>query len=64
MIDSAASNHMVASKESFTSLDLLGGPSIHMGDDSQIPAVGRGSIEIQHGEFKNLLYVPFYGLNL
>ena len=58
LIDSGASNHMVASRESFTTLNLLGGPSIHMGDDSQIPAVGRGYIKIQHGEFKNVLYVP------
>ena len=30
-----------------------------MGDDSQIPAVGRGSIKIHHDEFKNVLYVPY-----
>ena len=29
-----------------------------MGDNSQILVVGRGSIKIQHGEFKNVLYVP------
>ena len=29
-----------------------------MGDDSQIPTTGRGSMKIQHGEFKNVLYVP------
>ena len=29
-----------------------------MGDNSQIPVVGRGSIKIQHGDFKNVLYVP------
>ena len=33
LIDSGASNHMVASKESFTYLDLSRGPSIHIGDD-------------------------------
>ena len=58
LIDSGASNHMVTSRESFTTLNLSGGPSIHMGDDSQILFVGRGSIKIQHGEFKNVLYVP------
>ena len=30
-----------------------------MGGDSQIPAIRRGSVKIQHGEFKNVLYVPF-----
>ena len=34
-----------------------------MGDDSQIPAVGRGSPKIQHGEFKNVLYVPSLATN-
>ena len=48
---------MVASMESFTTLTLLGGPSTHMGGDSQIPVVGRGSIKIQHDEFNNILYV-------
>ena len=55
---------MVASKESFTSLDLSRGPNIHMGDDSQIPTVGRGSIKIKHGEFQNVLYVPSLETNL
>ena len=54
---------MVSSKESFTTLYLSEGPNIHMGDDSQIPAMGRGSIKIQHGEFKNVLYVPSLAAN-
>ena len=29
-----------------------------MGDESQIPAAGRGSIKIHHGAFKNVLCVP------
>ena len=55
---------MVASKESFTTMYLSGGPSIHMGDSSQILAVGRGSIKIQYGEFKNVLYVPSLAANM
>ena len=35
-----------------------------MGDNSQIPVVGRGSIKIQHGAFKNVLYVPSLATNL
>ena len=46
LIDSGASNHMVASEYSFRTLNLMGGPTNHMGDDSQIPAAGRGSIKI------------------
>ena len=49
---------MVSSKESFSTLLLLKGPSIHMGDDSQIPAEGRGSVREKHGELKNVLCVP------
>ena len=35
-----------------------------MGDNSQIPIVGRGSINIQHGEFKIVVYVPSPATNL
>ena len=41
LIDLGASNHMVASKESFSSLKLANGLSSHMGDDTQIQAEGR-----------------------
>ena len=34
IIDSGASNHMVASKESFSTLTLSKGPNIHVGHDS------------------------------
>ena len=36
LIDYGASNHMVASRKSFSSLQYTDGPSIHMSDDSQI----------------------------
>ena len=55
---------MVASKESFSTLTLSKGPNIHMGDDSQIPAEGSGSIREKHGEFNNVLYVPSLVANL
>ena len=35
-----------------------------MGDDSQIPAEGRGLVREKHGEFKNVLYVPSFAANL
>ena len=40
LIDSRASNPMVASRESFSSLQLTNGSSIHMGDDTQIQDEG------------------------
>ena len=36
IIDFGTSNHMVASKEYFSTLSLTKGPNIHMGDDSWI----------------------------
>ena len=64
LTDSGASNHMVASKESFSSLQTIDGSSIHMGDDTQIQAEGKGSIKLKHGMFKDVLYVPSLAINL
>ena len=55
---------MVASKESFSSLYLTDGPSIHMGYDSQIPVVGKGLVQFEHGVLNNVLYVPSLAANL
>ena len=55
---------MVASKESFYSLKLTDGTSIHNGDDSEIQDEGKGSIKLEHGVFKNVLYVPSLAANL
>ena len=38
IIDYGSFNHMVASKESFSTLSLSKGPNIHMGHDSQTTA--------------------------
>ena len=64
LIGSGASNHMVASKDLFSSLNIKEGPTIHMGDDSQIPAAGRGTIREKLGVFKDVLYVPSLETNL
>ena len=58
LIDFGASNHMFACKDSFPSLDFYSCISIHMGDDSQISSKGKGAIHLEHGSFKNVLYVP------
>ena len=55
---------MISSRESLSTLTLSGGPSIHMEDGYQIRAIGRCSVNIQHGEFKNFLYVPSLVANL
>ena len=46
---------MVSSKESLYSLNIIDGPSIHMGDDTQIQADSKGMIKLEHGMFKNVL---------
>lgn len=64
LIDSGASNHMVASKESFSSLDSDSSIPIHMGDDSQIISKGKGIVKLEHGSFYDVLYVPSLASNL
>ena len=58
LIYSRESNHMLASRESFTTLTLSRGLSTDMGFEFQIPTVGRGYIKIQHNDFNNVLNVP------
>ena len=55
---------MVASRESFSSLQLIDGLSIHMGDDTQIQVEGKSLIKLDHGVFKNVLYVPSLAANI
>ena len=55
---------MVASIESLSSLQYFDGPSIHMGNSSKFQAKGQGSINIEHGKFKYVLYVPSLASNL
>ena len=62
LIDLGASNHMVASKESFCSLNLTDGTSIHMGYDP-LKSKLKGTIKLEHGVFKNVLYVPSLATN-
>ena len=53
-----------ASKDLFSSLSVKEGPTIHMGDDSQILAAGRGTIRAKNGVFRYVLYVPSLVANL
>ena len=55
---------MMESKESLSSLDIEKIIPIHMGDDSTIILKGQGTINIQHGSFFNVLYVPSLASNL
>ena len=64
IIDSRASRHMVSTKEEFSSLDMLKGPPIVMGDDFLTNGMGKGRIDLDHGKFSNVLYVPGLASNL
>ena len=58
LIDSRASNHMMAERDCFSSLKIGKSIPIHMGDDSTIVSEGQGIVDLEHGYFSNVLYVP------
>ena len=64
IIDSGASRHMVLTKEAFTSLEMSKIPPIVLGDDSLTESLGKGRIDLDHGKFSNVLYVPGLASNL
>ena len=64
LIDSRASNHMMADRDSFSSLETGKTIPIHMGDESTIISEGQGTIDLEHGYFSNVLYVPSLASNL
>ena len=55
---------MVSTKEAFSSLEKLKGPSIVLGDDSLTEILGKGRRDLDHGQFNNVLYVPGLASNL
>ena len=55
---------MVSTKEAFSSLDMSKGPPIVLGDDSLTNSLGKGRIDIDHGKFNNVLYVPGLASNI
>ena len=55
---------MVSTKEAFTSLDMSKRTPIVLGDDSLTESLDKGRIDIDHGKFSNVLYVPGLASNL
>ena len=49
---------MVAKKELFSSMSSNVGPTIRMGDDSELQTKGIGRIDLEHGFFSEVFYVP------
>ena len=64
IIDSGASRHMFSTIELFSSMDSNSGPAVRMGDDSMIQTKGVGRINLYHGYFNDVLYVPHLEENL
>ena len=63
IIDSRASRHMVATRQLFSSMHLNASPAVRMGDDSEIQTKGIGRIDLEHGYFSDVLYVPDLAAN-
>ena len=53
LIDSGDSNHMMAEKYSFSSLETSKSIPIHLGDDSTIISEGQGTVDLENGFFSN-----------
>ena len=51
LIDSRASNHMMAEKYYFSSLETDKSIPVHMGDDSTIISEGQGTVDLENGFF-------------
>ena len=64
LIESGASNHMMAEKESFSSLETSKSIPIHLGDDSTIILEGQGTLDLENGFFSNVLYVSSLASNI
>ena len=55
---------MVAKKELFSSMSSNAGLAVSMGDDLEIQTKGIGRIDLEHGFFSGVLYVPDLAANL
>ena len=64
LIDSGALNHMMAKRDSFSSLETGKSIPIHMGDDSTIISEGQGTVDLENGYFSNVLYVLSLASNI
>ena len=54
-----SSNHMMDERESFSYLETSKSIPIHMGYDSTIISEGQGTVDLEHGYFSNVLYIPY-----
>ena len=69
LLDSGCSNHMTGNKSLFSSLDSSVVTNIKLGDDSLVPAKGKGIIPIltkknEKMSIHEVFYVPHLTINL
>ena len=64
ILDSSASYHMGSSKQYFSSLNQSKVPHIFIGNNTKMEVGGKGNVEMENGEFQNVLYVPNLSSNL
>ena len=55
---------MVAKRDLFSPMSSNVGPAVQMGDDSKLHTKGIGRIDLEHGYFSDVLYVPNLAANL
>ena len=55
---------MGSSREDFWSLNKSQVPHIFVGDDTKMEFEGKGNVEMENGEFRDVLYVPNLSSNL
>ena len=58
LIDSGDLNHIMDERDSFSCLEIEKSIPIHMGDDSTMISKGKGTVNLEHCYFSNVLYVP------
>ena len=64
LIEYGALNHMMEIKYFFSSLDTEKSIPIHMGDYSTIISKGKGTVNLEHGNYFNVMYIPSLSSNL
>ena len=64
IVDLGESILMVSTRELFSSMHSNSGPSVQMGDASEIHTKGVGRIDLEHGYFSDVLYVLYLAENL
>ena len=64
IIDFGASRHIFSTREIFSFVDMSKGPPIVLGDNSLTDSMGKCRIDLDHGNFNNVLYVPGLASNI